>query len=92
MGVMRRYLAFVKPYRWKIIGTFIIGIIKFAIPLMIPFLMKYVIDDVIDAEGLTAGEKTKSLMMTMGMMLFIICCRQATGRILSPIFCTMDGK
>ena len=55
----------------KIIATLIIGIIKFAIPLMIPLLMKYVIDDVLEVDGLTAGEKTTRLMTTMGLMLFI---------------------
>ena len=71
MGIIRRYLVFVKPYRLKIIATLIIGIIKFAIPLMIPVLMKYVIDDVLEADGLDSSEKTTRLMTTMGLMLFI---------------------
>ncbi|MBS4205772.1 ABC transporter ATP-binding protein [Lederbergia citrea] len=71
MGVIKRYLQFVKPYRWKIIGTLFIGIIKFAIPLLIPMLMKYVIDDVIGADALSPDEKTSKLMMTMGAMLLL---------------------
>ena len=42
MDSIRRYLHFVKPYRLQIIATIIIGIIKFAIPLLIPLLIKYV--------------------------------------------------
>lgn len=71
MGIIKRYLAFVKPYRWKIVGTLIIGIIKFAIPLLIPFLMKYVIDDIITANHLGADDKTSRLFITMAIMLFI---------------------
>lgn len=71
MGIIRRYLAFVKPYRWKIIGTLMIGIIKFAIPLLIPFLMKYVIDDIVTANHLSTDEKTSKLFITMAIMMFI---------------------
>lgn len=71
MGVIKRYMAFVKPYRWRIIGTLLIGIIKFAIPLLIPFLMKYVIDDIIAVSDMTADEKTHKLMITMIIMLVI---------------------
>ena len=71
LGVMKRYLQFVKPYRWKIVATLLIGVMKFAIPLLIPILMKYVIDDVIGSESLTADEQTRKLFITMGIMLII---------------------
>lgn len=47
MGSMKRYMEFVRPYRFQIIATLFIGVIKFAIPLLIPLLSKYLIDDVI---------------------------------------------
>ncbi|RST72321.1 ABC transporter ATP-binding protein [Siminovitchia acidinfaciens] len=71
MGVIKRYMAFVKPYRWKIIGTLLIGIIKFAIPLLIPFLMKYVIDDIISVSEMSADEKTNKLFIIMVIMLIV---------------------
>ncbi|WP_182476336.1 hypothetical protein, partial [Staphylococcus arlettae] len=46
--MIRRYLEFVKPYKWRIIATILIGIIKFGIPMLIPLLIKFVIDDVIN--------------------------------------------
>jgi len=64
-------MAFVKPYRWQIIGTIIIGIIKFGIPLLIPLLLKYVVDDVIGNPDLTANDKTSNLAWAMAIMLFI---------------------
>ncbi|MCA1066208.1 ABC transporter ATP-binding protein [Rossellomorea sp. AcN35-11] len=69
MDSIKRYLQFVKPYRWQIIGTLIIGIIKFTIPLLIPILIKYVIDDIVGAKGISAEEKTNQLLLIMGIML-----------------------
>ncbi|WP_238941999.1 ABC transporter ATP-binding protein [Bacillus sp. REN10] len=71
MGVIRRYMQFVKPYRWQIIGTLVIGIIKFALPLMIPILIKYVIDDVIGSDGMAAREKQEQLFFIIGSMLVV---------------------
>ncbi len=71
MDSIRRYLAFVKPYRWQIIATIIIGIIKFSIPLAIPILIKYVVDDIVQNPDLVADEKIHKLMFIMGLMLII---------------------
>ncbi len=71
MDVIKRYLKFVKPYRWQIIGTILIGLIKFAIPLLIPILIKYVIDDIVGSSELTSNEKTSELIKIMGFMLVI---------------------
>jgi subfamily B ATP-binding cassette protein MsbA len=66
-------MAFVKPYRLQIVGTIIIGVIKFSIPLLLPLLIKYVVDDIIGGTG-TADEKTKNLLTIMGGMfiLFVV--------------------
>ena len=66
MGSMKRYMQFVKPYKFEIILTIIIGIMKFAIPLFIPVLIKIVIDDIIGAKTLTDDEKTKELFYWIG--------------------------
>lgn len=74
-GSTKRYLKFVKPYTWQIVLTVVIGIIKFAIPLFIPFLIKIVIDDVIGSQTLTADEKTAQLFYWLGgtaLVFFII--------------------
>lgn len=71
MGSIRRYLKFVKPYRLQIIGTIIIGILKFAIPLLIPLLIKFVLDDVIGNDNLTKSEKTDKLFWVMGIMIVV---------------------
>lgn len=48
----------------------VIGMIKFSIPLTLPLLLKYVIDDVIQGSG-SAEEKTSTLFIIMGIMLVL---------------------
>lgn len=73
MGVIKRYMKFVRPYRLQIIGTIMIGVIKFSIPLLLPLIIKYVVDDVIGGTASDA-EKTNTLLTLMGGMfvLFVI--------------------
>jgi ABC-type multidrug transport system fused ATPase/permease subunit len=71
---MKRYMRFVKPYYWEIILTLIIGIVKFAIPLFIPFLTKIVIDDIILNPDLSDPEKMQHLFYWLGgsLILFFV--------------------
>ena len=66
MSSMKRYMQFVKPYNFQIFLTIVIGVIKFAIPLFIPLLIKIVIDDIIGAEALTNDEKITQLFYWLG--------------------------
>src|SRR5699024_4302746 len=74
MKSIEQYLTFVKPYWSKIFTTVLIGIFKFAIPLLIPLITKFVIDDIIDAEGLTSSEKTGKLftLMAIAFAVFLV--------------------
>lgn len=69
--MIRRYLKFVKPYKWRIVATIIIGIIKFGIPMLIPLLIKYVIDGVISNHDITIHDKIIRLAISIGIALFI---------------------
>ena len=71
MSSIKRYMKFVKPYKWQIIITILIGIVKFSIPLITPALLGYVIDDVIGANALSKDEQLRKLFMLMGLMFFI---------------------
>ncbi|MEO4055462.1 ABC transporter ATP-binding protein [Solibacillus sp. CAU 1738] len=66
MDSIKRYMRFVKPYRWELLLTIVIGILKFAIPLFIPLLIQIVIDDIIGSDILTDSEKTKQLFYWLG--------------------------
>ncbi|MCM3739551.1 ABC transporter ATP-binding protein/permease [Oceanobacillus luteolus] len=71
MGSIRQYMNFVKPYKWKILLTIVIGILKFGIPLLLPLLLKYVLDDIIYVETMTTDEKITQLFWVMGIAFFI---------------------
>ncbi|WP_067728754.1 ABC transporter ATP-binding protein [Oceanobacillus damuensis] len=66
MSSVKQYMKFVKPYKWKIFWTIIVGIIKFGIPLLMPLILKYVIDDVIGADNLSDTDKITNLFWIMG--------------------------
>ncbi|MCI2254837.1 ABC transporter ATP-binding protein/permease [Domibacillus sp. PGB-M46] len=70
MDVIKRYMQFVKPYKWQIAGTLIIGILKFGIPLLLPILIKYVIDDIIGG-SMSAADKKEQLYLVIGLMLIL---------------------
>ncbi|ALS29558.1 multidrug ABC transporter ATP-binding protein [Paenibacillus sp. 32O-W] len=69
----RMFFSFVKPYRWLVIVTLLIGAVKFAIPLLLPLLVKYVVDDILLAD-LTTAEKLDHLWkaIAFGMLLFVV--------------------
>ncbi|MEL1267895.1 SAV1866 family putative multidrug efflux ABC transporter [Staphylococcus aureus] len=69
--MIKRYLQFVKPYKYRIFATIIVGIIKFGIPMLIPLLIKYAIDGVINNHALTTDEKVHNLTIAIGIALFI---------------------
>jgi len=68
---IRRYLHFVRPYRFQIIATIFIGIIKFSIPLMIPLIIKYILDDIVGNDAMAKGEKIDQLMIIMVIMVVV---------------------
>lgn len=92
------YYQFVKPYRFIIGATLIIGMLKFAIPLILPLMLQYVIDRLLLNDALPAAEKLRQLglLVVAGIVLFVIVrgpveyCRQyfaqlAVSRILYDI-------
>jgi ATP-binding cassette, subfamily B, putative efflux pump len=71
LGSILRYLQFVKPYKFQILGTILIGILKFSIPLIIPIVIKFVVDDIIGSNILSKQEKLDKLFVLMGIMILV---------------------
>ncbi|MBM7601938.1 subfamily B ATP-binding cassette protein MsbA [Virgibacillus halotolerans] len=71
MSSIKQYLKYVKPYKWKIVWTILIGIVKFGIPLLMPLILKYVIDNIIDAGHLSDSEKITQLFWIMGISFIV---------------------
>lgn len=64
-------MRFVTPYKWLLILTIVIGILKFAIPLFIPYVIQIVLDDILLADGLTKEEKIEQLVFWLGIAFFL---------------------
>jgi ABC-type multidrug transport system fused ATPase/permease subunit len=47
MKEFKMYFRFVKPYRWLVAITLLIGMVKFAIPLAVPLFLQYAVDDIL---------------------------------------------
>ncbi|MER2047476.1 MAG: ABC transporter ATP-binding protein [Solibacillus sp.] len=64
-------MRFVKPYKMLLFLTIVIGILKFAIPLFLPWLLQIIIDDILLKDGMTTEEKTKQLFTWIGIALVL---------------------
>ncbi|MFD1409362.1 ABC transporter ATP-binding protein [Kroppenstedtia eburnea] len=70
MGSVRRYLHFVRPYRKQIAATMVVGVLKFGIPLLLPLILKYVVDDILMTNA-PVEEKLNHLFWILGGALFV---------------------
>jgi ABC-type multidrug transport system fused ATPase/permease subunit len=70
MGSVRRYLRFVKPYWKEIFLTMVVGVMKFGIPLLLPLLLKYVVDDLL-LSTVPAQEKLERLAWAIAGAFFV---------------------
>ncbi|WP_338019686.1 ABC transporter ATP-binding protein [Paenibacillus piscarius] len=74
MKSWKSYFTFVRPYMKLIIVTLIIGMVKFSIPLTLPMILKYVVDELLGNPALPVAERVSKLMMVLGgsLVLFIL--------------------
>ncbi|WP_405174300.1 ABC transporter ATP-binding protein [Paenibacillus sp. FSL H8-0261] len=74
MKQWKSYFTFVQPYMKWIVFTLFIGMIKFSIPLTLPMILKYVVDDLLMNPAMSAQERVSQLMLILGgaFVLFVI--------------------
>src|SRR5260221_11051094 len=53
-----RFLAYVAPHTWYIVGAALTGVLKFVIPLAFPLVLKYLTDSVLARDPVAAHEST----------------------------------
>ncbi|PTM56445.1 ABC transporter ATP-binding protein [Desmospora activa] len=70
MGSVRRYLRFIRPYRIEISITMVVGIVKFGIPLLLPLILKFVVDDILLTEQ-AMQDKVNQLVWILAGSLFV---------------------
>ena len=66
MNAYRAYFQFVRKYMGQIIATLLIGMLKFGIPLLLPLIIKYVVDHLLLSDALTTQEKLQQLWWILG--------------------------
>jgi ABC-type multidrug transport system fused ATPase/permease subunit len=66
-----RFLAFVRPYLKFVAAAAIGGIVKFGVPLLVPQVTRYLLDDVYLNPALSAAGKTHELVTYVGGMMLI---------------------
>jgi ABC-type multidrug transport system fused ATPase/permease subunit len=73
MSSFKAYYRFVKPYKKLILLTVLIGMVKFGIPLTMPILMKYVVDDIL-LSSMPAAVKLEKMLYVMlaALALFVV--------------------
>ncbi|OKP73072.1 multidrug ABC transporter ATP-binding protein [Paenibacillus helianthi] len=74
MKQWKSYYTFVRPYMKWIVLTLFIGMIKFSIPLTLPLILKYVVDDLLNNPALSVAARVSKLMTILGgsLVLFVI--------------------
>lgn len=63
-----RFLNYVKPYKWYVALGAVGGMVKFGVPLLVPELMRFLVDDVYLNETLASSEKLNILVTYVGVM------------------------
>lgn len=74
MKQWKSYFIFVRPYMKWIVLTLFIGMIKFSIPLTLPMILKYVVDDLLMNSAMSIQDRVSQLMLVIGgaLILFVI--------------------
>ena len=66
-----RFLSYVRPYKWQVVAAAIGGIVKFSVPLFVPQITRYLLDDVFLSTTLTSQQKVNDLLMSVGGLIAI---------------------
>ena len=67
-----RFLAYVKPYVWFIVLAAIGGIIKFTVPLIVPQITRYLLDDVLLNSDFSTERQLTLLFRSIGLMALLL--------------------
>ncbi len=66
-----RFLSYVRPYKWQVVAASVGGIVKFSVPLLVPQMTRYLLDDVFLSTTLTTDEKMSALLTSLGGLILI---------------------
>jgi subfamily B ATP-binding cassette protein MsbA len=60
-SALRRFLVYVKPYRWLVAGAAFMGILKFCLPLLFPLVLKFITDDLLGQSANNADSISRAM-------------------------------
>lgn len=86
-----RFLSYVKPYTWFIVLASVGGIIKFTVPLLVPQLTRYLLDNVFLNETFSAQQQWHILLRTLGLMALLYVLVWAPGTYIRSYFAGLAG-
>jgi subfamily B ATP-binding cassette protein MsbA len=66
-----RFLSYVRPYKWQVVAASIGGIVKFSVPLFVPQVTRYLLDDVFLNPALSSQDKINALMNSVGVLILV---------------------
>ena len=69
-----RFLGYVRPYAWQVAVGAMGGVVKFTLPLAIPLMTRYLLDDVLTNDAMAAAEKLRQIAWCVGgmMLAFVV--------------------
>lgn len=68
---VRRFLAYVRPYRWRLVLSTVVGVVKYNLPVIFPWILKDVIDGLLSGKPSCTGLGFDQL-MGLSVLLFIV--------------------
>lgn len=66
-----RFLSYVRPYRWRLLLSTVIGVVKYNLPVVFPLILKDVIDTVLSGKPRQTGLNFDQL-MGLSVLLFLL--------------------
>jgi len=67
---LRKFLSYAKPYRWWIVGATICGLLKYNIPILFPWVLKDVINQLLHTSSLSMSYISKKILMLLIIYVF----------------------
>jgi len=68
---MMRFLSYLKPYRWRLVLSTVVGVLKYNLPVAFPWILKDVIDNLLVGKPSKTG-LTFDQLMGLSAALFIV--------------------
>ncbi len=66
-----RFLSYVRPYRWRLLLSTTVGVVKYNLPVAFPWILKDVIDHLLAGKPSTTG-LTFNQLMALSVLLFLV--------------------